>query len=455
MKSKYSQEYIGLLRLGAPVLVTQLGVITVSFADTMMVGAYGTNELAAAAFVNNLFMVAVVMLIGFASGVTPLIGALYGKRDSFEAGRVLRASIRVNAALSAVFAVIMSVLWFFIDKFGQPVELLPLIRPYYLLVLCGVVPMALFNCCQQMCNGVTDTATPMWIMITTNVLNIFGNWVLIYGKLGLPELGLLGAGISTLTARTAGCIAILWVCCLSRRYSPYREGLKCGRRLLRRARTVWSTSYPIMIQSGVECFTWSFGAIVSGWFGTVQLASYQVVNTMAQLGFMTFISFGVATSIRIANCMGTGDYDSIGRISTAGLHINLLLGTLASPIFILAGRPIISLFTDNAEVISAAVLLIPPLVLYQYGDAVQLTYANALRGTGYVKPLLWNSIVAYLFCGIPALLLLAIVFEMGNIGVYYSFSVCLIVAAILYFRSFRRAVASAKASASEGKCLTY
>lgn len=450
MKSKYSQEYIGLLRLGAPVLVTQLGVITVSFADTMMVGAYGTNELAAAAFVNNLFMVAVVMLIGFASGVTPLIGALYGKNDSFEAGRVLRASIRVNAVLGAVFAVIMGTLWFFVDRFGQPVELLPLIRPYYLLVLAGIVPMALFNCCQQMCNGVTDTSTPMWIMISTNVMNIAGNWILIYGKLGFPELGLVGAGVSTLLARTAGCVAILWVCCLSRRYARYRAGLRCGRRLLRRARTVWATSYPIMIQSGVECFTWSFGAIVSGWFGTVQLASYQVVNTMAQLGFMTFISFGVATSVRIANCMGSGDYDSIGRISTAGLHINLCLGTLASLIFIFAGRPIISLFTDNVDVIAAAVVLIPPLVLYQYGDAVQLTYANALRGTGYVKPLLWSSVVAYLLLGIPALLLFAIGFGMKNVGVYYSFSVCLIAAAVLYFISFRRAVSRARASVSAG-----
>lgn len=437
----YKAEYKNLWRLGMPVLVTQVGIIVVSFADTMMVGAYGTSELAAAAFVNSLFMVATVMQIGFASGITPLVGALYSRGENPKVGNTLRGGLEINLLVSLAFTAIMGALYFFLDLFGQPEELMPLIRQYYLIMLSTLLPMAIFNCCQQTANGTTDTATPMWIILGANVLNIFGNYVLIYGHFGFPELGLAGAGISTMFARYAGMVAIAAMFLLSRRYRPYLSGLReksadtAGIR-----RKVWVTSYPVMIQSGVECFLWTFGAIVSGWFGKIQLASYQVVNTIAQLGFMTYLSFGVATSIRVANFTGLRDIDGMKRITSAGLHLNLLLATLASLVFLLFAHRLIHVFTPDPEVIAAAMTLIIPLILYQYGDAVQLTYANALRGTSDVKPLLWISIISYIIVGIPLLLGLAKGFGMQNAGVYYSFTGALLTASLLLRRAFHKAL---------------
>ncbi|MDE6144440.1 MAG: MATE family efflux transporter, partial [Muribaculaceae bacterium] len=156
----YLQSYASLLKIGFPVLVTQLGVIVVSFADTMMVGAYGLDELAAAAFVNSLFLIAVVMLMGFAGGVTPLIGALYGKGDHHEGGLTLRASLQVNVIMATAFTAIMGGIYFFLDKFGQDPDILPLAREYFLIILFTMIPMAVFNCFQQTANGTTDTATP-------------------------------------------------------------------------------------------------------------------------------------------------------------------------------------------------------------------------------------------------------------------------------------------------------
>ena len=205
-------------------------------------------------------------------------------------------------------------------------------------------------------------------------------------------------------------------------------------------RKVWVTSYPVMIQSGVECFLWSFGAIVSGWFGKIQLASYQVVNTIAQLGFMTYMSFGIATSIRVANYTGLRDTAGMNRITSAGLHLNILLATIASLIFLIGGRHLIHAFTPDPEVIAVALTLIIPLILYQYGDAVQLTYANALRGTSDVKPLLWISIVSYIIVGIPLLLFLSKGLDWECVGVYYSFSGALIVASLLLRNAFNKAV---------------
>ena len=436
--SAYKNEYKILLRLGLPVLITEIGKIVVSFADTMMVGAYGTKELAAAAFVNNFFVVAIVMLIGFAAGATPLFGALYSQKKNLEMGQTIRVSLQLNAIAGVVFTIVMGVLYFFLDRMGQPEELLSLIRSYYLIVLASLIPMAVFNCFQQLANGVNDTAMPMWVMLGMNVLNIVGNYILIFGCWGFPELGLVGAGVSTLFARLVGAVVITIIVLRSRRYSIYHQGLMSKVPLSNERKHALKIAIPVMLQNGIECVLWSFGAVVCGWFGTLQLAGYQVVITISQLGFMTYLSFGVAVSIRVANYMGINDLVAIRRISSAGLHINLLLATIACAIFIVGSEHLLGLFTQDADVISVGLALIPTLVLYQYGDAVQITYANALRGTSHVAPLLWISIICYLCVGVPLQLLLATTFGLKSIGVYYSFSGALFLAAVLLIWAFRR-----------------
>lgn len=434
----YFKTVRDLLNLGMPVLVTQIGIIIVSFADTLMVGAYGLNELAASAFVNSLFLISIVMLLGFAGGVTPLIGALYGKGDHSEVGLMLRASLLVNIAMSLIFAIVMGVLFFLLPYFGQDEELLPIAGEYYLIILPSLIPMAIFNCMQQACNGVTDTATPMWIILGADVLNIIGNYLLIFGNFGFPELGLAGAGWSTLAARTATAVAILAVYNLSPRYKGYWKRLMEGDESKGRMYQVWKTSYPLMVQSGVECGLWTFGAVVSGWFGKVQLAAYQVMNTIGQLGFMIYMSFGWATSIKVANFTGVKDFTAVRSVTRVGLHMILFLCTLSSLFFLFFTDNIVYYFTPESDVVAYAVLMIMPLVLYQYCDGTQLTYVNALRGTSKVKPLLWISIISYLIVGIPSLFILAVIFRLETVGVYYSFSIALLTAAIFLVVTFRK-----------------
>lgn len=431
-----------LLKLGLPVLVTQVGIIIVSFADTMMVGAYGINELAASAFVNSLFLVAIVMLLGFAGGVTPIIGALYGKKDHQEGARMLRASLAINLLMAGIFIVVMGILFFLTDYFGQDPEILPVAKEYYLIILPSILPMAVFNCMQQACNGLNDTSTPMWIILGADVLNILGNYLLIFGNWGFPELGLAGAGWSTLAARTSTAVAILFVYAFSGRYNIYWRGLVNSHSGRERKLTVWKTSYPLMVQSGVECGLWTAGAVVSGWFGKVQLAAYQVMNTIGQLGFMIYMSFGWAVSIKVANFTGLMDYQSVRKVTSLGLKLILGLATVASLVFLFFTDNLVLYFTPEEEVVAYALLMIIPLVLYQYCDGTQLTYVNALRGTSKVKPLLWISIISYMIVGIPVLLFFAVTLDLQTVGVYYSFSLALLTAALLLYFTFRRTVSS-------------
>lgn len=434
----YKSEYKSLFRLGLPVMATQIGIILVSFADTAMVGAYGVDQLAAAAFVNSLFLIPMVMQIGFASGITPLIGALFGRNDHEGVGRTLRAGLQTNAFLSLGLTAVMAILYFFLDKFGQPSDLLPLICEYYLIILASLFPMAVFNCSQQTANAMTDTASPMWVILSCNVLNIIGNYVLIFGKCGFPEMGLNGAGISTLTARWISVLGIMLVFRTSKRYRPYLKGALDSSHVGKIRREVWSISWPMMIQAGCEMALWSLGAVVSGWFGKIQLAAYQIINTISQLGYMIFLSFGIAVSIRAANYTGVRDMAGVRRTTLAGLHLNLILATMASLVFFFLGNVLIGCFSSDEDVDASASMLIIPLVLYQYGDAIQLTFANGVRGMGNSRPFLWVTLIAYILIGVPVLFALSTGLNLGNVGVYYSFSFALFTAAIILYVSFRR-----------------
>ena len=432
-------HYTELIRLGFPILVTQLGIIAVGIADTLMVGKYGTGELAAASFVNNVFLVSIVALLGFAGGMTPIVGAFFGKKDLTNAGLAWKTGLRLNLLMSLGLTMVMGVLFFFLDQMNQPVEIMPLIRPFYLIVLSTILPTALFSCCQQTANGLTDTMMPMWIMVGGNLLNILGNYLLIFGKLGFPELGLMGAGVSTMVSRYLMVAVIFGVMLLKRSYWPLRSGLRLrpGREIVGK---VWVTSYPIMIQNGIECSLWAAGAVVCGWFGTLQLASYQIVNTIGQFGFMIYMSAAVAVSIRVANFTGIRDTSSIRATVRAGMHIVLTLALLASLLFIFLGKQLVEIFSSDMGVVAVAMPLIVPLVLYQFFDALQLNFGNGLRGTSDVKPLLIVSVVSYLVTGIGSMWLLAVVFDLGNVGVYYSFNAALLTAFLMLLYYYRRAV---------------
>ena len=162
----YKEHYKALIRLGIPIVIGQIGIVVVGLADNMMVGQYATLDLAAASFVNSAFNIPILFGLGFSYGLTPLVGQFFGRHDKYHVGQLLRNSLLVNLFIGLLLTLAMTVVWFNIDRLGQPEELLPLIRPYFLLQLASLVFVMLFNSFKQFADGITDTKTPMYIMIS-------------------------------------------------------------------------------------------------------------------------------------------------------------------------------------------------------------------------------------------------------------------------------------------------
>lgn len=417
----YKNHYKALVSLGLPIVIGQIGVIILGFADTLMIGHHSTAELGAASFVNNVFNLAIIFSTGFSYGLTPIVGGLFGTSQYAPAGQALRNSLLANSLVAFLITLCMSVLYWNVESLGQPEELIPLIKPYYLVLLASLVFVMLFNCFKQFTDGITDTRTAMWILLGGNVLNIFGNYLLIYGKCGLPELGLLGAGISTLFSRMVMVVVFVCIFLRSSRFVRYKVGfLRMG----------WSKAmfcrlnglgWPIAFQMGMETASFSLSAIMIGWLGTIALASHQVMLAISQFTFMMYYGMGAAVAVRVSNFNGQHDIVNVRRAAYAGFHMMMALGVLLSLIVFLFRNQLGSWFTDSPEVVTMVTSLIVPFLIYQFGDGLQITFANALRGISDVKPMMLIAFIAYFVISLPVGYLCGFVLDWGIVGVWMAF----------------------------------
>lgn len=426
-----------LWRLGLPIIIGQIGIIVLGFADTLMVGRHSTMELAAASFVNNMFNLAIIFSTGFAYGLTPVVGKYFGQGKIAESVQAFKNGLAANTLMALLVCAAMGILYLNIDRLGQPEELLPDMRSYYLVLFFSLPFVLWFNAFKQFTDGITDTRVSMWILLGGNVLNIVGNYVLIYGKCGLPELGLTGAGIATLFSRICMVVAYVLLFAGSTRYARYRRAFITARINRADFGELNRLGWPIASQMGMETASFSLSAIMVGWLGSTALAAHQVMLAVSQVCFMMYYGMGAAVSVRISNFFGLGDRVEIRRIANSGFHLILLMIVCTSVPIFLCRHYIGGWFTDDAAVSVMVAQLILPFVIYQVGDGLQINFANALRGIADVKPLILYSFIAYFVISLPAGYLFAFTLGYGITGIWMAFPFGLTSAGIMYYLRFR------------------
>lgn len=421
--------------LAYPIVIAQLGSILQGWADTIMVGQYGTSELSAAGFVNNVFNFVIYLLLGMSYATTPVVGSHFSRGDYGKVLQTLRDSNVVNLLTSVVVVVLLLLLYINLDALHQPEELLPLMRPYFLVLLVSLPFLALFNSMKQFSDAVGDTKTPMWVMIGSNVVNLVLNYVCIF----LLDWGLLGAGVATLLSRVMMPVALH----LALKYGAllqseqflqaeaYSEHPSKGRWLLVRL------GIPISVQMCLEAGSFNVCALFMGWIGATALAAHQVMCTVSTVGFMVYYGVGAAAAIRIAYFRGQDEWDEVQRTARTAFWMSVLAAVVITSTILLAGVPIARMFTTSPEVTLLFLALLPAFACYQLGDCLQTIYANSLRAIQDVRPMMISAFVAYALVSIPLAWLLAFPCGMGAVGVWWSFPFGLTTAGLLYQLRFR------------------
>lgn len=432
----YKAHYKALLRLGGPIIIGQLGVILQGIADSVMVGHYSSASLSAAGFVNHIFNLALVFGMGFSYGLTPVISRLFSQNKIDNVAQGLKNSILANLGISAIIVLCLTILYLNIDNVGQPEELLPLMRPYFITLLVSIPFMQLFYGYKQFSEGVTDTSTPMWIMLSGNLLNFVGNYMLIFGKWGVPEMGLTGAGLATMGSRIFMWLAMVILFNYKKSFAPFKEQYRRVTFTLKGFKQLNKLGWPIALQMGMETASFSLSAVMMGWIGATALASHQILCTVGTLCFMIYYGIGAAVTIRESRFYGQNEMPEVRRTSYAGFHLILIFGTIATTAIFLLRHQIGYMFTDEAAVNTMTAALVIPFIFYQLGDGLQCCYANALRGIEDVKIMMLYAFIAYMVISLPASYIFAFPLGLGAVGIWMGFPFGLTSAGLMFLFRF-------------------
>lgn len=436
---EYLPYYKRNLRVALPVMLTQLGASLVGLFDSIMVGRYATVDLAAVSFSNALFFTVMVFAMGALMGLTPLVGIQVGAsspdRPIASSPNNLITSLFQNGML---FTVILSVLTLvllggcipFLHCFGQDPEVIEVARPYYILIVISIVPFLFFTFFKQFLEGLGNTSVAMVITLVMNGLNIFLNWLFIYGHWGCPELGATGAGIGSLVSRVGMPICFFLAMYWRKEWKGYLMSMRWKRFSMPTIKKLTNIGFPIGVQTLMETIAFTAAFVFIGWISKEALAAHQIANQICDMTFMVILGIGSATTIRVSHQLGANNLHGVRMASNASIHLVLFINAVGAILMIGFRNQIPMLFTEDSEVIAIASQLIVLAGVLQLADGLQVVAASMLRGITDVKVPMIIALVSYTIVCISVGLFLAFPMGMGAVGIWIGFVVGLSLAAI-------------------------
>jgi MATE family multidrug resistance protein len=433
------KEHIKLtLNLAYPIIIGQLGFIMMGVVDSLMVGQLGAAPLAAAALGNSFTILIHIIGYGVSMAVTPLVAIAMGAKKFEDCGIYFRQSLLVNTILSIVLMVTTIVCADLIKYFEQPVEVQIQATSYMKILGFSVIPMMLFQTYKQFIEGLSVMVPAMIITLAANIINAFTNWILIFGNLGFPELGLDGAGWATFASRTFMMLAIMGYVMSRNRFKKYDVSFHFKSLNFSVIKKILSLGLPSGFQYFFEIGAFSFAVIMVGWLGTNQQAAHQIAINLASISFMAALGISVAGSIRVGNAVGKQNIKEIRRAGFTASLLGASIMAFAGIIFILFRSFLPTLYIDDNVVISISSSLLIIAALFQISDGTQAVGIGILRGLTDVKIPTAITFIAYWIVGLPTGYLFGFIFDLGVQGVWIGLLLGLTTSAILLTLRFNK-----------------
>lgn len=433
---EYLFHYRRTVKLAYPVVLSQLGHISVGVADSIMVGHTGTVPLAAVSLGNSLFSVILVLGLGLSFGMTPLIAAADGRDDKDDIASVFRHGFIINLLSGILLFALLYMLVPLLDHIDQPQEVVDYAKPYFAILLFSLVPLMLYQSYKQMAEGLSNTAPAMYISIGSNLLNILLNYLLIYGKLGFPALGIVGAAIATLISRVIMAIAIMIYVYQSPKFKSYNLRIRLQGLIREKFNKILRIGVPVSMQMVFEVSAFSIAAIMVGWLGAKELAAHQIALSMASVTYMMASGISAAVTVRVGNQLGKNDIRQLRLAGFSAFNMVLVFMFICAGIFIAGQYYLPSLYISDESVISLAGSLLVIAGFFQLSDGVQVVGLGALRGMSDVKVPTAITLIAYWVIGLPSGYVLSHYFELGVYGIWYGLLIGLSIAAVLLYYRF-------------------
>lgn len=444
MFSDYTKEFSYNWRLAAPVIMGMLGHTIVGLVDNLMVGQLGAAELAAVSLGNSFFFVAMSIGIGFSTAITPLVAEADSEHNFAKGKSAFKHGFVLCSLLAIVLFVLILLAKPLMYMMDQPQEVVVLALPYLDIIAISLVPLIIFQALKQFSDGMSLTKFPMYATIIANVINVFFNYVLIFGVWGFPKMGVVGAGIGTLIARFV-MIMLMWYF-LNRleKTKAYVKDLKLFVLEHSMLKKINSLGLPSALQMFFEVGLFTAAIWLSGTLGKNPQAANQIALNLSSMTFMIATGLSVTAMIRVGNQKGLKRPVELRRIATSIFIMGLALAILFALIFLIFNKVLptfyldlndLTHFADNQNVVEIASSLLIIAALFQISDSTQVVFLGALRGLQDVKIPTLITFFAYWIIGFPVSYFLGDASKYGSSGIWIGLLAGLTASSIfLYIR---------------------
>ncbi len=434
--SSYHQDFKLNLKLALPIMAGQVGQVLVNFIDNIMVGQLGASALAAVSLAISIYISLMVVGMGISFALPPLVAQAHGMLKHKRISVLFKHSLLINVIYALICVVIIELGMPILDHLGQDPEVVALAKPYLRISGWTMIPLMIFQALRCHSDGLSETKPAMIATLIGNVFNVLFNYMLIYGKLGAPALGVEGAAFGTFLARIV-MIAImigilmrwkdLWGYIKNANYKVYETSV---------AKKLLSLGIPTSMQMFFEVTAFAAAALIMGTLGKTPQAAHQIAINLAAMTFLTCTGLGMAATIRVGNQLGKNNATGLYKAGMSAIIQVVLFMLIAALLFIGLRNVLPQLYIDDDAVIQIASVLLIMAAIFQVSDGIQVVALGVLRGMQDVKIPMLITFLAYWVCGIPISYLSARYLNLGPVGIWMGLVIGLTISAILLTRRF-------------------
>lgn len=422
-----------------------LGHTFVAFADNIMVGQLGTAELAAVSLGNSFVFIAMSLGIGFSTAITPLVAEADGANNAADGKSALKHGLVLCAILGLSLFFIILICKPLMYAMQQPEEVVVLAMPYLDLVAFSLVPLIVFQAFKQFSEGLSQTKYPMYATIIANVVNIVLNYLLIFGSLGFPKLGIVGAAIGTLVSRAIMVLYLWMLLKRKKRFMVYVTDFNFRQIDKRVMKKIIGLGFPSALQMFFEVAIFTAAIWLSGVLGKNAQAANQIALNLSSMTFMVGMGLSVAAMVRVGNQKGLQNFKDLRRIAQSIFLLTLLLEIVFATLFLVGREWLPTMYldiddvanqADNLAVVGLAAQLLLVAAIFQISDGIQVVVLGALRGLQDVKIPTLITFVAYWLIGFPMSYYLGLHTDFGSTGIWIGLLAGLTASAVMLYLRF-------------------
>lgn len=427
-----------MVALAVPVVLSELGWMLQGIVDTIMVGKLGPAAIGAVAVGNAVYYAPSLFGIGLLLGLDTLVSQAYGRNDHDACHHWLAQGVYLACIATPPIMLLLIGSSFAFTHVGITAQVAAPAASYLRLLTWGTLPLLLYGAARRYLQGVGQVRVVTVTFVLANLLNWFGNWVLIYGKLGFPAMGTDGSALSTVIARismAAALIGFAWRYERTRGHPLFR---RWARPSLLKLKQLVRLGAPAAGQILMEVGAWNLATFSAGWLTPVALATHQIALNYAALTYMVPLGISAAAAVGVGHAVGAGDPARARRAGWLAMGLGVAFMLSAAVVFLLAPRPLIALYTRDPQVMAVGPTLLYIAAAFQIFDGIQTVSTGALRGLGETRVPMIANFVGYWILGLPLGLSLCFLLHWGILGTWIGLTVALIVISCTLLRRWNR-----------------